>query len=73
MSRTMKGSGRATIKYRNCWNDADSQVIVYLEGVEISRAAINKQYVTFTFDYADGQVVEVKDAGRNSVVEVASF
>ena len=46
MTRTMSGSGTAVIKYRSCQKDAYSQVIVYLDGVEISRTTVNKHNVT---------------------------
>ena len=71
----MSGSGIATIKYRNCWTDASSYAIVYLAGTEISRSSSNgdKAYTVKSFAYTTGQLVEIKDAGSNAVVEVYSF
>lgn len=73
MKMTMKGNGTATITYRNAWSDGNSRVDLLVDGKVISSAKTPKKYVTKVFNYKNGQVVQLRDEGTNSVVEVTNF
>ena len=56
---TFQGSGTAKLSYGNCY--PQGQVIVYLNGVEISRAAASSSMKDVTFNYEKYDTLVIKE------------
>jgi len=67
--------GEYQIAFSNCWSNADSQAaaVLYLNGVEVMSAATAAGVAVATGLFVKGDVLELKDEGANSVVQVVSF
>lgn len=72
MSYKLKGSGKLTIEFGDCWRDAGSYVGLYLAGNLKAQAQTNS-WTTVVLDYSNGDVLELKDEGTNSVINILSI
>jgi hypothetical protein len=68
LSRTLEGSGKYTLDFGNCWNGGN--VNVYLNNVKIGSAPPSTMSKVITFDYVDGDILQIKDEDGNSVVKL---
>ena len=71
LSAILKGNGKVTIDFGNCWNSG--VVRVYLDSQLMAQAAINTNSVIKTFSYRHGSKLEIKDEGANSVIRLNSI
>eukprot|EP00497_Spongosphaera_streptacantha_P003734 TRINITY_DN445_c0_g1_i1.p3 TRINITY_DN445_c0_g1~~TRINITY_DN445_c0_g1_i1.p3 ORF type:complete len:123 (+),score=17.06 TRINITY_DN445_c0_g1_i1:1160-1528(+) len=65
----LKGSGKVTIEFGNCWDSGN--VKLYLDGALKSTQG-PKKWATLVLDYKDGDKLEIKDEDGNAVVHVRS-
>ena len=71
ISRSMQGTGTATLTFGNCWNAG--VVNVYLGSTLIATAQPNTNSETVTFDFTNGQLLELKDESGNAVVSMTKM
>ena len=72
---TLKGCGKATLDYGNCFHCFScvspnyDYVHVKLNGIEISKAANNNQELskTVVFDFTDGDILELYEDGLSAI------
>ena len=74
-SPALKGAGKATVEFGNCWNAG--KVKLYLNDELIDTAVPNSPHgpatQTKTFTFVAGDVVKIKDEDGNSVINLKSF
>ena len=61
----------ATIDVGNCWNEG--VVKVYVAGVEVLAAQVGEGSTTVSFPVSAGDVISIRDEGRNSVMRLNSL
>ena len=69
-SFTMKGKGTAQLHFGNCGPGGETNV--YINKKLVTQASSKKEYI-FTFDFVDGDLLELKDEGGNAVVKIISL
>ena len=68
----MKGAGRATVEYADCWKSGF--VGLYLNGVKKNQTGTNDGILTtFSFDFVNGDTIAFKDEGDNAVLQIKSI
>jgi hypothetical protein len=68
LSRTLEGSGKFTLDFGNCWISGNTNV--YLNNVKIGSAPANTKSKVITFDYVDGNLLQIKDEDGHAVVKI---
>ena len=69
-SFTMKGKGTARLLFGNC--GIDGKTTVYLNGQLVTQASGSKERIC-TFDFVDGDLLELKDEDGDAVVKIISL
>ena len=71
ISTVLKGSGKLTIDFGNCYKQGE--VKVYLDSKLMAAAKKNTNNVVKTFSFNQGSLLEIKDEGPNSVIRLNSI
>ena len=68
--KDFESSGLVTLNFGNCWDLGEA--VVYLNGAQIASVPV-ETYTTITFNVVEGDYLELKDEGMNSVVHINSM
>ena len=68
VSANLHGSGEIKLDFGNCWNSG--VVRVYLNSREVANAYRNTPSKIVSFSFKDGDLLEMKDTGDNSIIAI---
>ena len=68
VSTTLQGSGEIRLDFGNCWSSG--VVKVYLNSREVANADRNTPSKIVSFSFKDGDLLEMKDTGDNSIIAI---
>ena len=68
VSANLQGSGEVRLDFGNCWSSG--VVKVYLNSREVANADKNTPSKIVSFSFKDGDLLEMKDTGENSIIAI---